>query len=129
MYLADIPKIQITTPFGLFEFTKMPFGMHNSGNTIQLLMDWTLLGLDLAFMYLNNIFIYSRGEEQHRCHLTEVLNHLKDSGLTMNREKYEFRKANMDFLGHKVTTSGIIPLLDRVETIKQHSHPYKNEEL
>ena len=57
MHLVDIPKTATTTPFGLFEFLRITFGMRNTGNTFQRLMDRTLLSLDFAFPCLNNIFI------------------------------------------------------------------------
>ena len=41
---ADIPKTAITTPFGLFEFTRMTFRMRNARNTFQCLIDRTLSG-------------------------------------------------------------------------------------
>ncbi len=48
----DIPKTAIITPFGLFEFTCMTFGMRNASNTFQQLMDHVLAGLAFAFPYL-----------------------------------------------------------------------------
>ena len=62
----DIPKTAITTPFGLFEFTRMTFGMRNAGNTFQRLMDRVLAGIECAFPYLDDIFIFSKGEAEHR---------------------------------------------------------------
>ena len=64
---GDIPKTAITTPFGLFEFTWMTFGMRNAGNTFQWLMDRVLAGVECAFPYLDDIFIFSKGEAAHRC--------------------------------------------------------------
>ena len=48
MNAADIPKTAITTPFGLFEFTRMTFGMRNAGNTFQQLIDRMLSGMENA---------------------------------------------------------------------------------
>ncbi len=59
MATANIAKMVIITPFGLFEFVRMPFGLLNAGMTFQHLMD-TLLGkLPFALIYLNDIFIAS----------------------------------------------------------------------
>jgi len=58
----DIPKTVITLPSGLFEFRRMTFGMRNVGNTFQRLMDRALASVECAFPYLDNIFIFSKGE-------------------------------------------------------------------
>ena len=52
MHEPDIPKTAIITPFGLFEYTRMTFGMRNSGNTFQRLMNRGMAGADAAFAIL-----------------------------------------------------------------------------
>ncbi len=65
MNTADVPKTAITTPFGLFEFTCMTFGMRNMGNTFQQLIDRTLSSMEQASPYLDDILVFSRGDENH----------------------------------------------------------------
>ena len=126
---ADIPKTAITTPFGLFEFTRMTFGMRNAGNTFQRLIDRTMAGVDSASPYLDDILVFSRGEVEHRRDLQETLERLKAAGLTANAEKCEFNKPSIEFLGHTVSASGIAPLPDRVAAIAAHPRPTNIKEL
>jgi hypothetical protein len=61
----DIHKTAITTPFGLFEFPFMSFGLRNAAQTFQRLMDDILRGLDFCFAYLDDILVFSRSLEEH----------------------------------------------------------------
>ena len=63
---ADIPKTVITMPFGLFRFTCMTFGMRNAGNTFQQLIDRTMAGVDSASPYLDDILVFSKGNDNQR---------------------------------------------------------------
>ena len=56
---ADIPKIAIITPFGLFEFLRMPFGLHNAAQTFQCFIDQVLQGLPFSYAYLDDLLIAS----------------------------------------------------------------------
>jgi hypothetical protein len=69
---SDIPKTAITTPFGLFEFPFMSFGLRNAAQTFQRFMDDTLRGLDFCFAYLDDILIFSRTPEDHESHLRTI---------------------------------------------------------
>jgi hypothetical protein len=129
MNTEDIPKTAITMPFGLFEFTRMTFGMRNAGNTFQRLMDRVLAGVECTFLYLDDIFIFSKGEEEHRAHLMLLLQWLQGAGLAANAEKCEFGKPELDFLGHHITAGGIEPLPGWVQAIADHPAPTNVKEL
>jgi len=129
MNAADIPKTAITTPFGLFEFTRMTFGMRNAGNTFQRLIDRTLSGVENASPYLDDILVFSKSEEDHRRHLQETFSRLRAARLTANAEKCEFGKTSIEFLGHTVSASGIAPLPSRVAAIAAHPRPNNIKEL
>jgi Reverse transcriptase (RNA-dependent DNA polymerase) len=96
-------------PFGLFEYVRMPFGMRNSGQTFQRLMDKILVGLSYCFVYLDDILIASKDMAQHREHLRAVLSRLRDNGL-IHSKKCVFAAASLDFLGHRVSADGVSPL-------------------
>ena len=74
---SDIPKTAIITPFGLFEFLRMPFGLKNSAQAFQRLMDTVCQGLDCAFVYMTDILVASRNAKEHKVHLRQLLQHLQ----------------------------------------------------
>jgi len=100
MAAADIMKTAIITPFGLFEFTRMPFGLRNAGQSFQRMMDQVLAGFPFAFCYINNILIASPYHASHQQDLRQVLDRLCQSGLVLNIEKCSFAQSSKDFLGH-----------------------------
>jgi hypothetical protein len=109
MHPADILKTAIITPFGLLEFLRLTFGQQNAGSTFQRLMDRVLARLSFAFVYLNDIIIASPSVEQHQRDVEEVFHRLQAAGLVINFEKCTFVIPEVDFLGHRVSTSGFTP--------------------
>jgi hypothetical protein len=95
----DIPKTAITTPFGLFEYLRMPFGLRNAGNTFQRMMDRILSGLDFCFWYLDDIITASPSSEQHLAHLRLLFQRLQEHGLVINLEKMCFFRQLCGVLG------------------------------
>ena len=81
---ADVKKTAIITPFGLFEYLRMPFGMKNSAQAFQRLMDQVFRDLPFVFIYLDDILVASRDEDEHKRHLREVLIKLRDNGMAIN---------------------------------------------
>ena len=77
MHESDIPKTAISTPFGLFEFVRMPFGLKNAAQTFKHLMDAVTKDLPGVFVYLYNILIASSTVKKHLEHLTTLCTVLK----------------------------------------------------
>ena len=61
----DVHMTSITTPFGLFEFTRMPSGLHNAAQTFQCFTDEVLHGLSLVYAYIDDVLMASSTEEHH----------------------------------------------------------------
>ena len=72
----DIPKTAITTPFGLFEFPFMSFGLRNAAQTFQKFIDELLRGLEFCYAYIDDILIASSSETEHLEHLKIVFDRL-----------------------------------------------------
>ena len=128
MSAADIMKTAIVTPFGLFEFTRMMFGMRNAGNTCQRFMD-RVMAASPEFAYLDDVLVASADAQQHAADLRDVFLRLRKAGLVVNGEKCLFAAAELDFLGHHVSASGITPLLSRLAANQLHPRPGTIQEL
>ena len=66
---SDIPKTAIATPFGLFEFVRMPFGLRNAAQTFQRFIDQILRDLPFCYAYIDDILIASTSVDEHKTHL------------------------------------------------------------
>jgi len=73
IFEEHIPKTAVTTPFSLFEFVIMSFGLRNAAQTFQRLMNKILQGLECCFCYVDDVLIASIDEEQHQKDLRQVL--------------------------------------------------------
>ena len=123
MATDSIPKTAIATPFGLWEFLRMPFGLKNAAQTFQRLMDGIFQQLPFVFVYLDDILVTSKSKTQHLTHLEQVFQLLANNGLVINKTKCLFGVMELEYLGHLVTTSGILPLNSRIDTIRNFPTP------
>jgi hypothetical protein len=119
----DIPKTAICTPFGLFEYIFMPFGLKNAAQTFQRLMDKLFRHLPFVFVYLDNILIASKDLTEHMRHLRLVFGILQDAGLQINPAKCTFSVSSLTFLGHNVDASGISPMEKHVKALTDFPPP------
>ena len=119
----DIPKTAIITPFGLYEYLRMPFGLKNAAQAFQRLMDTVFQGVNCVFVYLDDILIASTSTKDHLRDLAIVCERLKTYGLTIRLEKCLFGVVSIEFLGHQITSNGSIPLPSKVKAIEQFPRP------
>ena len=119
----DIAKTAVTTPFGLFEFLKMPFGLRNAAQTFQRFIDDVLRGLDFVFAYVDDLLIASSSPEEHKTHLERLFTRLDEYGLVLNPSKCVFGVSAITFLGHMIDSQGIAPLEEKVSAIANFPQP------
>ncbi len=125
---SDIPKTAFCTPFGNFEWLRMPFGLVNASNataTFQRLMDSTLAHCqDFTFQYVDDIIIYDKDFECHLQHIRAVLAAFRAAGLKVKFSKTIFATSSLPALGRVISETGISPDPDKVRAIVDLSRPY-----
>ena len=126
---SDVPKTAIVTPFGLYEFLRMPFGLRNAAQTFQRFIDQVLQGLHFCYAYIDDLLIASTSPEEHKQHLCLVLERLHNHGIFINPAKCVWGAAQLDFLGHHVNAQGIHPLEDKVQVIRDFPQPTSQRKL
>ncbi|GFY29810.1 hypothetical protein TNCV_1813841 [Trichonephila clavipes] len=119
---CDIPKTAVTTPWGLYEYTHLCFGLVNAPQTFMRFMHEVLRGLPF-FFYLDDILCYSENAEEHRSHLRTIFQRLSSYGLKLNISKCVFGVTELIFLGHLITPDGIKPLSEKVQAVLDYKQP------
>ncbi|GBG67237.1 hypothetical protein CBR_g88525 [Chara braunii] len=76
-----------------------------------------------VLIYLDDILVHSRSLDEHVEHLCTVLERLRQAKYKANRDKCEFTRQELEYLGHYVTPQGICPLADKIKTIRVWPDP------
>ena len=119
----DVPKTAIITPFGLFEFVRMPFGLRNAAQTFQRFIDQVVSDLQFCFAYIDDLLIASSSPSEHLEHLRTLFSRLASYGILINVNKSQFGLSELDFLGHHVDATGILPPESRLDAIRSFPQP------
>ncbi|GBG60904.1 hypothetical protein CBR_g16024 [Chara braunii] len=103
----------------------MPFGLINTPATFQAAMtnEFRTMLDRFVLVYLDDILVYSRTLEDHLGHLRRVLETLRRAKYKANRDKCEFVRQELKYLGHFVTPEGISPLSDKIQVIQEWPEP------
>lgn len=109
---------------GLYQFRRMPFGLHNAPATWQRLIDRILTDLaPYVFVYLDDVVIVTQTFEEHLRVLEEVFRRLKDAGITISWEKCQFCRPEMKYLGYVVDRRGLRVDPDKVKAMLELQRP------
>ena len=104
---ADVPKIAVITPFGLFEIFRMPFYLRNAAQNFKRFIKQVTHGLDFVFWYIDDILLASNDAQQHNVHLSQHFIRLAHHVVSINPDKCIFRQSAVDFVGHCIDARGI----------------------
>ncbi|WVZ63667.1 hypothetical protein U9M48_013281 [Paspalum notatum var. saurae] len=122
---SDIPKTAFITRFGLYEYTVMYFGLTNAPAYFMNLMKKVFMEyLDkFVVVFIDDILIYSKTEEEHEEHLRLVLQKLREHKLYAKLSKCEFWLDQVPFLGHIVSKGGIMVDPSKISSVMDWKVP------
>jgi hypothetical protein len=122
---SDVPKTAFRTPLGHFEYLTLSFGLVNAPSAFQNLMN-TIFSKHLykfVMVYLDDIIVFSKSEEEHQQHLRMVLDILQQHNLTAAIWKCHFFQTEVLFLGHIVSADGVRVDPAKVAAVKDFPAP------
>ena len=126
----SIPKSAFTTVFGKLEFLQLPFGLSQGPDFfIHLYGPFgvnkvTTQGKGCRYMaYLDDILIYSRTEKENLEMLDNIFKQLFTAGLKIKLSKCSFFKEQIHYLGQLVSTTSILPLVEKIEALMKSKPP------
>ena len=119
----------VLSNLGKYQFNRVPFGLAQAPAFFQKLINMVLSQLDFAMGYLDDIIIFSKTEEEHLDHLTQVFERLRKAGLKLKLQKCSFFKKHIQYLGHLISDEGIQPLPEKLASIRNISVPTTPKEV
>lgn len=125
----DIEKTAVASPFGLYEYVYMPFGLRNSSSTFQRFMDAIFRHHKNIFVYIDDVLVASESEEQHGKDLQLVFEILHNHNLKLSLEKCKFFSSELDFLGYAINAQGIRPSQEKLLPIAEFPQPKDSKSL
>ena len=129
---ADIPKTAFRAgSSGLYKFTRMPFGLCNSGSSFCRLMEMCLGDQQFVtlLLYLDDICIFAASIDEMLDRIELVFKQLEDFNLKIKPKKCHFFQCSVIFLGHVLSAEGISANPEKVEKVKNWPVPTNPKEL
>ena len=127
----DRQKTAFSTPWGLFQYKKMPFGLCNGPATYSRLVQLALHGIppSVAMPYLDDIIIHSANLQTHLKDLENVLVAHRKAGLKLQPAKCQLFRAQADYLGFVVSKDGVQTSPDYVKAVQDWKMPTTRSEI
>jgi hypothetical protein len=122
---SDIPKTAFSTRYELYEYLVMSFGLTNAPKYFMYLMNSVFMPkLDkFVVVFIDDILVYSRNEQEHTMHLHTVLQRLRDHHLYAKLSKCDFLLREIKFLGHTISQDGISVDPEKVQEVMDWKPP------
>ena len=117
----SIPKTTFTSPFGKYEYVKVPFELAQAPVFFQELMTCILKDFNFAIAYLEDVIIFSKAAEEYLDHIKQVFKKLRSAHLSMKLSKCHIFTKEIWYLGHILSTKGIKPLSSKNTSNSEHA--------
>jgi hypothetical protein len=97
------------TPWGVFRYTRLPFGVSPAPEMFHQVLADVLRDMDSVLLYMDDVLIYGATRKEHDKRLNKVLKRLVNAGFAISDTKCQFRKHSVVFLGHLLSGEAIQP--------------------
>ena len=121
--------VTVNTHMGLFQYTRLPYGVASAPSLFQATMEQVLQGIEGVLVFLDDILVTGKSEEEHLKRLDLVLTRLEEHGLRLNVSKCAFLQQQVEYLGHLIDADGLHPTESKVAAIFNASEPKNVSEL
>ena len=125
MHPTDQPKTAFVTPFGLYEYTRMPFGLATAPATFQRLMHGVMSDFmyNFALVYLDDILVFSKTFDEHIAQLDRLFGRIEQTGLKLKTSKCQLLRREVTYLGHTVSAQGVGCESEKTEVVRNWPRP------
>ena len=120
---ASRKSVAINTHKGLFQYNRLPFGVSAAPSIFQRTMETLLQGLPGVCLYLDDILITGKTDQEHLTNLSAVLQKLAAAGMKLRPDKCFFMLQEVIYLGHKISEKGLQPTQEKVRAIVEAPSP------
>ena len=121
--------VTVNTHQGLFQYTRLPFGIASAPAVFQEIMDKVLQGISGVVCYLDDILISGSTEEEHDQRLELVLDRIMRYGLRLRKGKCSFKVSEVEYLGHMISARGLQTTKSKVTAVGEAPKPRNVQEL
>ena len=129
MQEADKPKTAFSSSSGTFQFTRMPFGMVNSGAAYNRMMRKLLCNVKNVDSFVDDVLIHTETFEEHLSTVRTVLERVREANLTVKPSKCTFGMPSLDFVGHHVGCESLKVMPDKVEQVLKAERPHNKTQV
>ena len=117
------------TPFGRYEFKRLPFGIKSAPEIFQRTMHQLFDDIQGCEIIADDILVWGIDEESHDERLRRVMERVQEVGLKLREEKCRFRVRSVTYVGHQLTSDGVKPDTSKVAAILEMPTPKNKQEV
>ena len=121
--------VTINTHRGLYQYTRLPFGVASAPAIFQKTINTILQGIPNVHCYIDNILITGPDDETHLRNLTTVLDKLQQHGVRVKKSKCCFMANSVTYLGHKIDKEGLHTTNEKVDAVINAPEPRNLQQL
>ena len=125
----SVQYVTVNTHRGLYQYTRLPFGVASAPAMFQQVMDQILQGIPGVICYIDDILVTGTTEAEHLQHLAEVFHRLEKHGVRVKESKCSFMQDSVEYLGHRIDASGLHATKEKLQAVLHSPKPRNVQEL